>query len=139
MTPPTCTPARRPHGRSPRRSSAPASRSRSTSWSSSRGSRRRRTAIHRPTPAHARSAARRDTAPIGVVYDGRVAAIRLELRLSHQSEWIKIFDPRDWTIFVPTGDAVAHSTDVRIDLDVGGWLVAPRGTLAGRRHPPAGG
>jgi Tfp pilus assembly protein PilZ len=75
---------------------------------------------------------------IGVVYDGRVAAIRLELRLSHQSEWIKIFDPRDWTIFVPTGDAVAHSTAVRIDLDVGGWLVALRGTVVGRRDEPPG-
>ena len=73
-----------------------------------------------------------------MVYDGRVAAIRLELRLSDQSDWIKIFDPRDWTIFVPTGDAVAHSTPVRIDLDVGGWLVALRGTVVGRRDEPTG-
>jgi Tfp pilus assembly protein PilZ len=73
-----------------------------------------------------------------VVYDGLVAAIRLELRLSNQSDWIKIFDPRDWTIFVPTGDAVEHSTVVRIDLDVGGWLVALRGTVVGRRDDPTG-
>jgi Tfp pilus assembly protein PilZ len=67
-----------------------------------------------------------------------VAAIRLELRLSNQSDWIKIFDPRDWTIFVPTGDAVAHGTPVQIDLDVGGWLVALRGTVVGRRDEPTG-
>jgi Tfp pilus assembly protein PilZ len=73
-----------------------------------------------------------------VVYDGLVAAIRLELRLSHQSEWIKIFDPRDWTIFVPTSETVAQSTAVRIDLDVGGWLVALRGAVVGLRGDPAG-
>jgi Tfp pilus assembly protein PilZ len=73
-----------------------------------------------------------------VVYDGRVGAIRLELRLSSQSDWIKIFDPRDWTIFVPTGDAVEQGTAVRIDLDVGGWLVVLRGTVVGRRDEPAG-
>lgn len=73
-----------------------------------------------------------------MVYDGAVAAIRLELRLSHQSDWIKIFDPRDWTIFVPTSDSVASSTEVRIDLDVGGWMVALRGTVVGRRDEPTG-
>jgi hypothetical protein len=67
-----------------------------------------------------------------------VAAIRLELQLSHQSDWIKIFDPRDWTIFVPSGDAVEHGTEVRIDLDVGGWLVTLRGTVVGHRDDPAG-
>ncbi len=73
-----------------------------------------------------------------MVYDGLVAAIRLELRLSHQSDWIKIFDPRDWTIFVPTGETVEPGTAVRIDLDVGGWLVALRGTVVGRRDEPTG-
>jgi Tfp pilus assembly protein PilZ len=73
-----------------------------------------------------------------VVYDGRVSVIRLELRLSSQSDWIKIFDPRDWTIFVPSGDAVEQGTAVRIDLDVGGWLVALRGMVVGRRDEPAG-
>jgi Tfp pilus assembly protein PilZ len=73
-----------------------------------------------------------------VVYDGRVGAIRLELRLSSQSDWIKNFDPRDWTIFVPTSDAVAPGTAVRIDLDAGGWLVTLRGAVVGRRDDPAG-
>ena len=33
--------------------------------------------------------------------------VRLEVRLSSQSEWIKILDPRDWTIFVPSEEAIA--------------------------------
>jgi Tfp pilus assembly protein PilZ len=73
-----------------------------------------------------------------VVYDGGVGAVRLELRLSSQSDWIKIFDPRDWTIFVPTSAPVEHSTTVRIDLEVGGWMVALRGTVVGRRDDPSG-
>lgn len=63
---------------------------------------------------------------------------RLELRLSSHSEWIKIFDPRDWTVFVPTDQAVDNSAPVRIDLDVGGWLVTLRGTVVGTRDDPAG-
>ena len=67
-----------------------------------------------------------------------MAAIRLELRLSHQSEWIKIFDPRDWTLFVAATEPVEHGAPVRIDLDVDGWLVTLRGTAVGRRdEPPA--
>jgi Tfp pilus assembly protein PilZ len=67
-----------------------------------------------------------------------VGVIRLELRLNSQSEWIKIFDPRDWTVFVPTGDAIEQGTQLRIDLDVGGWLVTLRGTVVGTRDEPAG-
>jgi Tfp pilus assembly protein PilZ len=73
---------------------------------------------------------------IGVVYDDPVA-VRFELRLASQTDWIKIFDPRDWTIFVPTVEAVELGTQVRIDLDVGGWLVTLRGTAVGRRDEPA--
>ena len=81
-----------------------------------------------------------------MAYDGQVGAIRLELRLSHQSDWIKIFDPRDWTLFVPTGgtagsgaeSAAESGTSVRIDLDVGGWVVALRGTVVDRRDEPDG-
>jgi len=62
-----------------------------------------------------------------------VGVIRLELRLNSQSEWIKIFDPRDWTVFVPTDDAIDNGTQLRIDLDVGGWLVTLRGTVVGGR------
>ena len=64
--------------------------------------------------------------------------VRLELRLSDQSEWIKIFDPRDWTIFVPTSDTIDNGAALRIDLDVGGWLVTLRGTVVGSREEPPG-
>jgi Tfp pilus assembly protein PilZ len=62
-----------------------------------------------------------------------VAAVRLELRLSTQAEWIKIFDPRDWTIFVPSTETIETNESLRIDLDVGGWLVTLRGTVVGHR------
>jgi len=67
-----------------------------------------------------------------------VAAVRLELRLSTQAEWIKIFDPRDWTIFVPSTQAIEHGENLRIDLDVGGWLVTLRGSVVGHREEPKG-
>jgi len=67
-----------------------------------------------------------------------VGAVRLELRLTSQSEWIKIFDPRDWTVFVPTSDPAEQGATLRIDLDVGGWLVTLRGTVVGHRDDPTG-
>ena len=69
-----------------------------------------------------------------------MGVVRLELRLGSQSEWIKIFDPRDWTVFVPTseGDTIANGTQLRIDMNVGGWLVTLRGTVVGTREDPAG-
>jgi len=60
------------------------------------------------------------------------------LRLSNQSEWIKIFDPRDWTVFVQSEEDVVDGTQLRIDLDVGGWLVTLRGTVVGSRQEPNG-
>jgi len=76
-----------------------------------------------------------------MVYDAVVSAVRLELRLSSQTEWIKIFDPRDWTVFVPaaagtTASAAGLGASVRIDLDVGGWAVTLRGTVVGQRDEP---
>jgi len=67
-----------------------------------------------------------------------VGAVRLELRLPDQHEWIKIFDPRDWTVFVPSEQAVDNGAQLRIDLDVGGWLVTLRGTVVGLRDEPRG-
>jgi Tfp pilus assembly protein PilZ len=67
-----------------------------------------------------------------------VGAVRLELRLSSQSEWIKIFDPRDWTIFVPSEESIETGTQLRLDLDVGGWLVTLRGTVIDTREDPNG-
>lgn len=67
-----------------------------------------------------------------------MGAVRLELRLTSQSEWIKIFDPRDWTVFVPSEKPADKGADVRIDLDVGGWLVTLRGSVVGARENPSG-
>lgn len=67
-----------------------------------------------------------------------VATARLELRLSSHTEWIKIFDPRDWTVLVPPTHAIAQGDNVRIDLDVGGWRVVLRGVVVGQREEPAG-
>ena len=67
-----------------------------------------------------------------------MGAVRLELKLTSQSEWIKIFDPRDWTVFVPSDQRATSGAQVRIDLDVGGWLVTLRGTVVGLREKPSG-
>jgi Tfp pilus assembly protein PilZ len=67
-----------------------------------------------------------------------VGVVRLELRLSSHTEWIKIFHPRDWTIFVPTAEHVEPGANLRIDLDVCGWLVTLRGTVVGHREEPRG-
>ncbi len=67
-----------------------------------------------------------------------MSAARIDLRLASQAEWIKIFDPRDWTIFVPSAEAMDNGRTLRIDLDVGGWLVTLRGTVVGKREQPLG-
>lgn len=64
--------------------------------------------------------------------------MRLELKLDNQSEWLRIFDPRDWTVFVPTDAKLEVGAGVRIDLDVGGWNAALRGTVVALREAPAG-
>lgn len=73
-----------------------------------------------------------------LVYDIGVGVVRLELRLSSQSDWLRLFDPRDWTLLIPTEDDLAKGATLRLDLDVGGWLVTLRGTVVGHREQPAG-
>ncbi len=67
-----------------------------------------------------------------------MAPVRIDLRLASQAEWIKIFDPRDWTLVVPTTETIESGAVLRIDLDVGGWLVTLRGTVVGTRDEPRG-
>lgn len=62
-----------------------------------------------------------------------MGAVRLEVSLSNQSEWLKMFDPRDWTIFVATSETVAENALIRVDLDVGGWLVTLHGFVVSLR------
>jgi len=61
--------------------------------------------------------------------------VRIELRLATASDWIRVFDPRDGTLFVARTPAPAVGTAVRVDLIVGqgGPRVILRGTtIAGR-------
>lgn len=67
-----------------------------------------------------------------------MGAVRLELKLGNHSEWIKIFDPRDWTVFVATDEQIDNGASLRIDLDVDGWLVTLRGTVVATREDPRG-
>jgi Tfp pilus assembly protein PilZ len=60
---------------------------------------------------------------------------RIVLRLDSPAEWIKVFDPRDGTVFVASIAPPAIGTDVRIDLTCGdeGPRVILRGTVMGHR------
>lgn len=71
-----------------------------------------------------------------MVYDAGVGVVRLELRLTSHSEWIKLFDPRDWTLLVPVANAVPPGATLRVDLDAAGWLVTLRGTVVAHRDDP---
>ena len=67
-----------------------------------------------------------------------MGAVRLDLQLTSQSEWIKIFDPRDWTVFVATDLTIDQGSALAVDLDVGGWRVHLRGTVVNHREDPTG-
>ena len=67
-----------------------------------------------------------------------VGAVRLELKLGNHSEWIKIFDPLDMTVFILTDEPQENGATLRIDLDIGGWRVTLRGTVVGTRDDPSG-
>ncbi len=66
---------------------------------------------------------------------------RIVLRLASPAEWIKVFDPRDGTVFVATDEQLAHGTEVRIDLTCGdeGPRVILRGEIMGHRSGDAPG
>ena len=61
---------------------------------------------------------------------------RVELRLEHKSEWVKIFDQRDCTLFVRTPEPPVMGESIRVDLSVGkdGPRVILRGTVSSRRQ-----
>jgi Tfp pilus assembly protein PilZ len=67
-----------------------------------------------------------------------VGVVRLELRLSSHTEWLKIFHPRDWTIFVTTSEPIESGASLRVDVDICGWLVTLRGEVVGQRQDPRG-
>jgi hypothetical protein len=61
--------------------------------------------------------------------------VRLDLALADKSDWLKIFDPRDATVFVATDAPPAVGDAVRLDLVVGadGPKVILRGKVISRR------
>jgi hypothetical protein len=61
--------------------------------------------------------------------------VRLDLRLEAVNDWIRVFDPRDGTLFLAQTPAPPVGTAVRIDLIVGpeGPRVILRGTVISTR------
>ena len=62
--------------------------------------------------------------------------VRIELRLAAASDWIRVFDPRDGTLFIARSPAPTVGTAVRVDLVVGqgGPRVILRGTAITARE-----
>lgn len=72
-----------------------------------------------------------------------MGAVRLELKIASKDAWLTLFDPRDWTLFVPLQDSAAplpNDTELDLDIDLSGWLVTLRGVVVDARTspPPAG-
>lgn len=65
---------------------------------------------------------------------------RVNLRLEDKSEWVKIFDQRDCTLFVRADAPPPVGESMRIDLSIGedGPRVILRGTVASRREKSEG-
>jgi Tfp pilus assembly protein PilZ len=65
---------------------------------------------------------------------------RFSLHLSTKSEWVKVFDPRDSTVFVSLEQPPALGEAARIDLEVAdsGPRVILRGKVIARREKPEG-
>ncbi len=64
--------------------------------------------------------------------------LRIELRLPNTSDWLRVFDARDGTLFVADAEPLDVSTPVRIDLVVGehGPRVILRGHVIAARQEP---
>ncbi|HKE19755.1 MAG TPA: PilZ domain-containing protein [Kofleriaceae bacterium] len=60
---------------------------------------------------------------------------RIDLKLADKGDWVKVFDPRDSTIFVSQSDPAHVGEQIRLDLIVGtsGPRVILRGKVIARR------
>jgi len=58
---------------------------------------------------------------------------RLPVPLAQPVDWIKIFDPTDWTVFVETMLNAPPGTPVQVDISVAGWSVSLLGSVVGSR------
>ncbi len=65
---------------------------------------------------------------------------RFNLHLNAKSEWVKVFDPRDSTIFVSPAELPEVGEQIRIDLEIAdtGPRVILRGKVISRRAEPEG-
>jgi len=76
-------------------------------------------------------------------YDGPLkgVSVRIDLRLPNESEWLKVFDPRDSTLLVPVRDPPSIGAQVRVDLVIGkeGARVILHGQIISHRDDDAGG
>lgn len=65
---------------------------------------------------------------------------RVKLHLDKKSDWVKMFDPRDCTVFVRTDEPPEIGVMVRIDLSIAdsGPRVILRGKIASRFEKPDG-
>lgn len=63
--------------------------------------------------------------------------VRFEIRLGEKADWVKVFDPRDSTIFVACDEPPNVGEEVRVDLTIGrdgeGPKVILRGQVISRR------
>lgn len=60
------------------------------------------------------------------------------LSLASASDWIKVFDPRCWTVFVASDQIAQIDQPVRLDVQVGEWAVTLRGLAVAMRSDPDG-
>ncbi|HET6611183.1 MAG TPA: PilZ domain-containing protein [Kofleriaceae bacterium] len=65
--------------------------------------------------------------------------VKIDLKLGDKSDWVKVFDPRDFSVFVERSDPPDVGEIARIDLTLGGG--GPRVILRGRviARSPGGG
>jgi Tfp pilus assembly protein PilZ len=66
--------------------------------------------------------------------------IRVELHLEDKSEWVKVFDPRDYAVTLAGEEEARVGDAIRIDLIVGpqGPRVILRGNVIAHRDAPSG-
>lgn len=66
--------------------------------------------------------------------------IRVELKLADKSDWVKVFDPRDFAVTLAGEKKARVGEEIRVDLIVGegGPLVILRGKVLAHRDEPSG-
>src|SRR5262245_22068870 len=58
-------------------------------------------------------------APSSITMDGKGVSVRIDLRLPSESDWLKVFDPRDSTLLAAVREPPGIGSQVRVDLLIG--------------------